>query len=56
MVIIYQKCSGVTDIERSGCAIVITNGDQGEKRMFVGEGRAGEIWVDLTKNRDNQIP
>jgi len=47
---------GITNIERSGCAVVIANNGEGEKRMFVGEGRAGEIWVDLTKNREDQIP
>jgi len=46
---------GVTDIEGSGCAVVITNSDEGEKRMFVGEERAGEIWVDLTKDREDHI-
>jgi len=46
---------GVTDIERSGCAIVIANGDEGDKHMFVGESRAGEVWVDLTKNREDEI-
>ena len=46
---------GVTEIEHSGCAVVITNGDRGEKHMFVGEGRAGEIWVDLTDNREERI-
>ncbi len=46
---------GVTEIERSGCAVVITNGEAGDKRMFVGEGRAEELWVDLTKNREEQI-
>jgi len=46
---------GVIDIERSGCAVVIANSDNGEKRMFVGEGRAEEVWVDLTGNREDQI-
>jgi len=46
---------GITEIEHSGCAVVITNGDQGEKRMFVGEERAEEIWVDLTHNRKERI-
>lgn len=46
---------GIADIERSGCAVIISNGDEGEKRMFVGEGRAGEVWVDLTRTRGEQI-
>jgi alpha-amylase len=46
---------GITDIKHSGCAVVITNSDEGEKHMFVGEDRAGELWVDLTENREEQI-
>jgi alpha-amylase len=46
---------GVHEIDRSGCAVIISNGDKGEKRMFVGENRAGEIWVDLTGTRDESI-
>jgi alpha-amylase len=46
---------GVEEIERSGCAVVISNGDQGEKRMFVGELRAGEAWVDLTNTRKEHV-
>ena len=46
---------GIPDIKHSGCAVVIANGDEGEKRMFVGENRSGEIWVDLTKTREEQI-
>jgi alpha-amylase len=46
---------GVEEIERSGCAVIIANGNAGEKRMFVGENRAGEVWVDLTGNRDEHI-
>ncbi len=46
---------GMPDIEGSGCAVVIANGDQGQKRMFVGEERAGEVWVDLTNTREDRI-
>lgn len=41
--------------EGSGCAVVISNGDTGEKRMFVGEHRAGEVWVDFTHNQEGSI-
>ncbi|MFD1416371.1 alpha-amylase [Oceanobacillus jeddahense] len=47
---------GLPEIERSGCAVVISNGDDGEKRMNAGEDRAGEIWVDLTGTRTDHIP
>ncbi|WP_068776636.1 alpha-amylase [Paenibacillus sp. FJAT-26967] len=46
---------GVDEIEHSGIAVVISNGDNGEKRMCVGENRAGEQWTDLTGNRQEQI-
>ncbi|WP_046227517.1 alpha-amylase [Paenibacillus dauci] len=46
---------GSNEFERSGCAVVMTNGEEGEKRMFVGEERAGEIWIDLTRNRQHHV-
>lgn len=46
---------GVENLNHSGCAVVISNGDDGEKRMYVGENKAGETWQDLTKSRDDQI-
>jgi alpha-amylase len=46
---------GVEEIERSGCAVVISNGDNGEKRMLVGPDRANEVWIDITNNRADQI-
>ncbi len=46
---------GVQEIERSGCAVVICNGDKGEKRMFVGEDHAKEVWIDLTNTRKERI-
>jgi alpha-amylase len=46
---------GIEEIERSGCAVVISNHEAGDNRMFVGEQRAGEIWTDLTNTRDEQI-
>ncbi|MGE6377357.1 alpha-amylase [Peribacillus muralis] len=47
---------GVDELEGSGCAIIVSNADNnGEKRMFVGEHRAGEIWTDLTFHRDDHI-
>lgn len=46
---------GVKEVEKSGCAVIISNGDDGEKRMYVGEDKAGETWVDLMNSRDEQI-
>ena len=46
---------GIEEKEHSGCAVVISNGDEGEKRMFVGKERAGETWTDITKSRPDEI-
>ncbi|MEC0245243.1 alpha-amylase [Paenibacillus chitinolyticus] len=46
---------GDAEIERSGCAVVISNGKDGEKRMFVGEERAGQTWLDMTGTRPEEI-
>ncbi|WP_419882517.1 alpha-amylase [Peribacillus sp. B-H-3] len=46
---------GTEEIAHSGCAVVISNGDEGEKRMNVGEHRSGQTWVDLTGTREESI-
>ncbi|MGG3572560.1 alpha-amylase [Bacillus gobiensis] len=46
---------GHPEIPHSGCAVVISNGKDGQKRMYVGEERAGEVWVDFTQTRSDQI-
>lgn len=46
---------GIPEIERSGCAVIISNGDDGEKRMNIGKDRTGEVWVDLTGTRTEHI-
>ncbi|MDQ0999720.1 alpha-amylase [Neobacillus niacini] len=46
---------GSKEFKHSGCAVVISNGEDREKRMYVGERKAGETWVDLTNSRDDQI-
>lgn len=46
---------GLEELPGSGCAVIISNGDNGEKRMFAGEQRAGEIWEDFTRNREEQV-
>ncbi|ALC82883.1 MULTISPECIES: alpha-amylase [Bacillus] len=46
---------GHPEILHSGCAVVISNGKDGQKRMYVGEERAGEVWVDFTRTRSDQI-
>ena len=39
----------------SGLAVLLTNGDEGEKRMYVGGRFAGKSFHDLTGNRDGEI-
>jgi len=46
---------GDENIEKSGCAVVISNDMEGSKRMFVGTERAGETWIDLTNTRNEEI-
>ncbi|MED4313066.1 alpha-amylase [Heyndrickxia coagulans] len=46
---------GVPEMPHSGCAVVISNGENGEKRMLAGKERAGEVWVDATGNRQEKI-
>ncbi|MFC7678725.1 alpha-amylase [Paenibacillus sp. GCM10028914] len=46
---------GVPEVERSGCAVVISNGNEGSKRMNVGKERAGQVWVDLTNTREDHV-
>jgi alpha-amylase len=46
---------GDESMEKSGCAVVISNDQEASIRMFVGNERAGETWVDLTNTRDEQI-
>ncbi|WP_026696082.1 alpha-amylase [Peribacillus kribbensis] len=46
---------GTEEIEKSGCAVVVSNGDDGEKKMYVGTHRSGEEWSDLTYNCEGTI-
>lgn len=47
---------GSGEFAGSGCAIVLSNsGDGGEKRMYVGDWRAGEEWTDFTGTREDKI-
>lgn len=46
---------GVAEHENSGLAFLISLGDDGNKRMFVGENHKGEIWHEITGNLDKEI-
>jgi alpha-amylase len=39
----------------SGLALLISNGDDGDKIMNVGREHAGEVWYEVTRNRKEQI-
>lgn len=46
---------GDPQLEKSGCAVLISNHQEGSKRMAVGKQRAKQIWIDLTGNRKDRI-
>lgn len=46
---------GIPEIDKSGCAVVISNKGSSEKRMCVGPAHVGKEWVDLTGNREDHI-
>lgn len=39
----------------SGLALIISNDEEGEKYMELGELRAGETWIDMTGNRPEEL-
>ena len=45
MIIRTRSVPGHAD---SGLAVVISNGEDGEKTMSVGENRKGEVWHEIT--------
>lgn len=45
---------GEDDIPYSGCAVVISNGDPGNKRMYVGKRHIGKLFVDAL-NHETQV-
>ncbi len=54
----HANCIGWTregDDEHSGCAVLITNGDDGVKSMEIGERYAGKCFVDLLGTRPESI-
>ena len=56
----HANCIGWTregedDVPHSGCAVVISNGEPGNKRMFVGMRHAGKSFVDALQNEMQEI-
>ena len=46
---------GDEEHEGSGVAVVLTDRDGGEKRMFVGAGHAGETWSCVIGEQDDAV-
>lgn len=46
---------GDEKFENSGCAVVLTNGPDGEKQMCVGATHAGQIFIDVMQSRKEEI-
>ncbi len=38
-----------------GCAVILTNGSDGEKKMFVGNSHSTEIWIDRLGNNPAEV-
>ena len=47
--------NGDIEFKDSGCAVIISNGDDGEKLMHVGEGREGDTWVDYLGGIEEEV-
>jgi alpha-amylase len=45
---------GDTDHEDSGCAVVISNSEDGFKEMEIGAGHAGKVFVDYLNKHDGE--
>ncbi|AOM81469.1 alpha-amylase [Salisediminibacterium beveridgei] len=46
---------GVDDLTGSGCAVVISTGDEGFKDMQVDQTLTGSVWIDVTGNRTDEV-
>jgi len=42
---------GIDDNKGSGCAVVLSNGDKGTRKMEIGKKHSGKIFVDVLKNQ-----
>jgi len=41
--------------EQPGCIVIMSNGDQGEKSVAMGEGFAGKTWRDYLGHREETL-
>lgn len=47
---------GAKEVENSGCAVIINSSEQEqEKTMFVGKERKGQVWLDYTNTREDEV-
>jgi len=46
---------GTDEAKGSGCAVVLSNGDDGNKKMEIGKKHSGKIFIDLLKKHDGEI-
>ncbi len=46
---------GETDVEKSGCAVVMSNGDNGNKKMYVGKQHTGKIFKDALNKKMEEV-
>lgn len=54
----HGNCIGFTregDEEHNGCAVVITNGEEGHKKMEIGKRYAGKIFVDMLQKHQAEV-
>jgi alpha-amylase len=56
----HANCIGFTrdgrvDSKESGCAVIISNGEEGSIRMEIGKQHAGKIFVDFLSNRADEV-
>ena len=54
----HANCIGWTregDDEHSGCAVLLTNGDEGHKQMEIGERYAGKTFIDLLRKHPAEV-
>lgn len=46
---------GDSELENSGLAVVLSNGEEGEKNMEIGIGHAGKLFIDALGNREEEV-
>ena len=47
--------SGVPEIPGSGCAVLLSNGDEGFKKMSLGKAQAGKTFIDFLGKHPGEI-